>query len=373
VTIQSSLTDLGLFDLMQVLHLNKKTGRLIITDGPDSKEAHILFKDGNVCFATIFDRVPKSLETILIGWGVIDERFASRLSNLVRKYKGLLECFDAEGVAPRSHLESFIASRITESVYEILKWDRGECRFIEEEIDERKEILVPLNTENLILEGARRIDEWSNIKSKVPSAHSVFRLSPGEGEQRLNLKPKEWEILSLIDGNRSVKEINDAVGGELFTTSKLVYGLVVMGVIELVEQGEGDDRSFAEDKLEELIERGKEYYDRLNLEEAGIQFEKALQIDPECFEALRMLGEIYYKLDRFSEALIYLEKARKLRPDNQKAMFIKGYLHAHRGEVEDAIKEWEELLEKTSNPKLVNLVRKRIRVARQWQKVLSEY
>jgi len=328
-----------------------------------------------VCFAVIYDRVPIGIEAILIDWGVIDERFASKLQKLCMKYRGILDCLDAEGVAPKSHLKNFISSRIKENVYEVLKWDRGECRFIEEELDERKEVVVPLNTENLILEGARRIDEWSNIKSKVPSAHSVFRLcSPQEGEQRLNLKPREWEILSLIDGNRSVKEINDAVGGELFTTSKLVYGLVVMGVIELVEKSEaGAEGSAGEEKLEELLERGRECYDRLNLEDAVIQYEKALQIDPDCFEALRMLGELYYKLDRLSEALIYLEKARELRPDNQKAMFIKGYIHAHRGEVAEAIREWEELLEKAKNPKLIHLVRRRINLARRWEKVLEEY
>lgn len=376
MTIQSSIKELGLFDLFQLLHLNKKTGRLLISGGPDGKGAQVSFKNGDVCFASVHDRVPKAIETLLVEWGVVDDASLGRIEKNRRKYPTLIDCLEGEGVSSRSHLENFIANCVRDSVYEIFKWDRGECRFIEEDIDERNEIAVPLNTENLILEGARRIDEWANISGKVPSRHSVFRLSDGGNQgQQLNLKPREWEILSLIDGTRSVKEVNDAVGGDLFTTSKLIYGLVVMGVIELVggEDGSGTQGASKEPQLEELLSTGREFYKHLNLESAATQFEKALAIDPECFEALRMLGEIYYKMDRLSEALVYLGKARQINPENQKAMFIKGYLHARLGEVSKAIAEWEELREKARNPRIVDLVARKIELAREWEKVLEEY
>jgi hypothetical protein len=62
-----------------------------------------------------------------------------------------------------------------------------------------------------------------------------------------------------------------------------------------------------------------------------------------------------------------------MRPNNQKTMFIKGYLHARLGEVELAIEAWEELREKTGNPKIIDLVKRRINVAKEWEKVLQEY
>jgi tetratricopeptide (TPR) repeat protein len=375
MTIQSSIKELGLFDLFQVLHINKKTGRLIVTEGPDGKEAQVIFRGGDTCFAVIHDRVPRTVSTLLAEWGVIDEGSISRVENALPKYPTLIDCLEGEHVAARGHLENFLANCIRECVYDIFKWDRGECRFIEEEIDQRRDIVIPLNTENLILEGARRIDEWSNISGKVPSRHSIFKLSAvAQQGQRLNLKPREWEILSLIDGKRSVKEVNDAGAGDLFSTSKLIYGLVVMGVIELVNaETAGVSGTDTEGRLEEFLRSGREYYGRLNLETAAAQFEKALQIDPECFEALRMLGEIYYKMDKLSEALIYLTKARLLRPENQKALFIMGYLHARLGDVSKAIGQWGELKEKSTNQQIVELVTKKIELARQWEKVLQEY
>ena len=375
MAIQASIEELGLFDLFQVLYMNEKTGRLIITDVEGSREALILFDSGSICMASIHDRSPRSIVDLLEEWGVADSGSIVEIEKALPKYKSLIECLEALGISSGNHLENFFGARIRESVYDILKWEKGDCRFIEEELDERREVIVRLNTENLILEGARRIDEWSNIKNKVPSRHSVFSLCQGNEEgQALNLKPKEWEILSLIDGNKSVNEINDEVGEELFSASKLIYGLVVMDVIELVtddidpEVGAGNEK-----RIEELLRKGRNYYSRLNLEKAAAEFEKAMQIDQENFEALRMLGEIYYKMDRLSEALVYLRKAREMRPNNQKAIFIKGYLHARLGEVEQAIAEWEELREKTGNTKIIDLLKHRINVAREWEKVLQEY
>jgi tetratricopeptide (TPR) repeat protein len=375
MTIQSSIQELGLFDLFQLLHLHAKTGRLIISDGPEGKQAQVLFIKGSLCFAAIHDRVTKSIESLLYDWGILDETALARVEKAHRNYKKLVDCLEGEDIVSKNHLEGFVAARVREFVYEIFKWNQGDCRFVEEDLDERREILVPMNTENMILEGARRIDEWANIKSKVPTRHSVFKICSGEEEeQRLNLKPREWEILSLIDGKRSVLEVNDAVDGDLFTTSKLIYGLVVMTVIELVD---GEDQSEeglgGELRLDELLKSGKELYGRLNLEMAATAFEKALQLEPDNFEALRMLGEIYYKMDRLSEALQHLRKAREIKPENQKAMFIKGYLHARLGEIMQAINEWEELREKSKNSRIVDLVKRRIEVAKEWEKVLSEY
>lgn len=376
MTIQSSITELGLFDLFQILHLHKKTGRLIISDGPRGKEAQVLFEEGQVAFALIQERASETIKSLLIRWGIVNEESYDNLERKLPRYDTFVDCLDGEGIVPRAYLEKYISFRIQENVYEIFKWDTGVCRFIEGELDHKKELIIPLNTENLILEGARRIDEWSNIEARVPSPHSIFRFCSGDHEnQGLNLKPKEWELLSLIDGNRSVHEANEIVGGDLFSTSKLIYGLVVMKVIELVEEDiePQADLDMEDRRIQELMRKGKYFFSRLDFQKASAEFEKIVQIDPDCFEAVRMLGEIYYKAGMFSEALFYLKKARSSKPNNQKAIFIKGHLHARMGDVCQAIAEWEELLEKSSSTKVKKLVEKRLDIAKEWEKVLQEY
>jgi tetratricopeptide (TPR) repeat protein len=376
MTIQSSITELGLFDLFQILHLHKKTGRLMISDGPRGKEAQVLFEQGYVGFAYVHDRASESVKSLLIRWGIVDEKSYEDVERKLSKYDTMMDCLDGEGIVPRAYLKKYLSSRIQETVHDIFKWDAGVCRFMEEELDHKKELILPLNTENLILEGARRIDEWSNIEARVPSPHSIFRLCSLDHESHgLNLKPREWELLSLIDGHRSVYEANEVVGGDLFTTSKLIYGLVVMKVIQLVEEEDDTRPDFdsEERRVEELMRKGKYFFSRHDYQRASAEFEKIVQIDPDCFEAVRMLGEIYYKAGMLSEALIYLRKARSARPDNQKAIFIKGHLHARMGDIGQAIAEWKELLEKSNNPKVKQLIEDRLAVAGEWKRVLQEY
>ena len=72
MAIQSSIGELGLIDLFQILSFQKKTGQLIISDGPGGREARVLFCDGSVAFVDIYDRVPKSSLTLLVQWGALD-------------------------------------------------------------------------------------------------------------------------------------------------------------------------------------------------------------------------------------------------------------------------------------------------------------
>ena len=203
MAIQSSIEELGLFDLLQVLHMNEKTGRLIITDVDGSREALILFDSGSVCMASIHDRSPRSIFDLMEEWGVVGSGSIIEIEKALPKHKSLIECLEALAISSGNHLENFFAARMRESVYNIFKWEKGDCRFIEEDLDPRREIIVHLNTENLILEGARRIDEWSNIKNKVPSRHSILSLCHGNEEgQALNLQP-------FIDAEADEVDIDD--------------------------------------------------------------------------------------------------------------------------------------------------------------------
>ena len=65
MTIQSTIKEIGLFDLFQILHLHRKTGRLIIKGATDKREAKVVFKEGAVVLASIYKNTPKSIEELL--------------------------------------------------------------------------------------------------------------------------------------------------------------------------------------------------------------------------------------------------------------------------------------------------------------------
>ena len=64
---------------------------------------------------------------------------------------------------------------------------------------EREDLLVSINPEYLLLEGARRIDEWSLIEKKIPSLDLIFELDPRMRASGVELSASS-AMLPLIDG-----------------------------------------------------------------------------------------------------------------------------------------------------------------------------
>ena len=61
-------------------------------------------------------------------------------------------------------------------------------------------------TEVLLMEAARRHDEWSRIEATVPHLRVVPKLPPPDTPStgRLDLLPFEWEVLAAVDGQRDL-------------------------------------------------------------------------------------------------------------------------------------------------------------------------
>ena len=123
-----------------------------------------------------------------------------------------------------------------EAVYALAIWRTGEFRF-EAGIAPPRQTIQKSNT-NLLMEAARRLDEWRVLSKKIPSVELVPEfviLETREGQ--INLNTMEWLLLSKIDGQRSVKQIAIAAGMSVFDSAKLLYGLVATNLIRLRQAG----------------------------------------------------------------------------------------------------------------------------------------
>ena len=121
-----------------------------------------------------------------------------------------------------------------EAVYSLAIWRQGEFRF-EAGVDTESRTITKSNT-NLLMEAARRLDEWRVLSKKIPSTDLVPEFVVQENrEGQINLNTSEWLILSKIDGNRSVKAIAAASSLSVFDAAKMLYGLIATGLIRLKE------------------------------------------------------------------------------------------------------------------------------------------
>jgi hypothetical protein len=119
-----------------------------------------------------------------------------------------------------------------EAVYALAIWRTGEFRF-EAGIPSPRQTIQKSNT-NLLMEAARRLDEWRVLSKKIPSVELVPEFVILESrEGQINLNTMEWLLLSKINGQRSVKQIAAAAGMSVFDSAKLLYGLVATNLIRL--------------------------------------------------------------------------------------------------------------------------------------------
>ena len=119
-----------------------------------------------------------------------------------------------------------------EAFYALATWDQGDFMFEPGPPSEVK--TISKSNTNLLMEAARRLDEWRVLSKKIPSVEMVPEFVVHETrEGQINLNTSEWLILSKIDGNRSVKAIAQASRLGVFDASKILYGLIATGLIRL--------------------------------------------------------------------------------------------------------------------------------------------
>jgi len=123
-----------------------------------------------------------------------------------------------------------------EAVYALAIWNQGDFKF--EPATPTEVRTISKSNTNLLMEAARRLDEWRVLSKKIPSVDMIPEFVVQESrEGQINLNTSEWLILSKIDGQRSVKAIGQASGLSVFDASKILYGLIATGLIRLRDRG----------------------------------------------------------------------------------------------------------------------------------------
>lgn len=120
-----------------------------------------------------------------------------------------------------------------EAVYELAIWNDGEFHF-EPDVEPNVKTITKSNT-NLLMEAARRLDEWRVLSRKIPSLELVPEFVVDQNQERgqIQLNTSEWLILSKINGKSDIRTIAKTCNLSIFDVSKLLYGLVTHGLVAL--------------------------------------------------------------------------------------------------------------------------------------------
>ncbi len=123
------------------------------------------------------------------------------------------------------------------AVYEMAIWSEGTFSF-----DPGKEsgaVTIHMSNASLMMEAARRLDEWRVLSRKIPSLDLVpYFTSREHGADQVTLSPQEWILVTRIDGERSIEGIAAELKWAPFDVSKLLFGMITTGLVALGSPGE---------------------------------------------------------------------------------------------------------------------------------------
>jgi len=237
MAIEGPLQDIGIHDVFQLLDLARKSGRLTVRSTVRDNEGRVYFDKGAVVHATMRDN-PHTLGALLRKAGKVSDRELQAASTAQRDGdKRLLgEILVAHGSVTRRDIDRYMRMQIESVVFDLFSWNEGTFSFADGTDDAvQMDAAVRVSIESLLMEGARRIDEWSRMQDRIPGAHVVPRLAEArEGaDSYIDLRPAEWEVLAMVDGDHSLREIAAELAVSEFEVAKTVYGMLSTELIEV--------------------------------------------------------------------------------------------------------------------------------------------
>jgi tetratricopeptide (TPR) repeat protein len=310
MAIKGSLKEASLPDVLQLLALGQKTGCLSIADR--SNFGYIYFDKGRICYASIVNRRDRLGDILVKHEKISQEQLDAAIHRQAKERdKKLGEILVAQTVITQQDLERYMRMQIEESVYYLFTWTQGTFNFEADVRPEQQDFLVSINPESLLLEGARRVDEWSLIEKKIPSFDLIFVLD----RDRLAISDAKMtetqdRLLPLLDGSRDVNQVIEDSGLGEFEVGKALYGLVTAGFVHRAGRtASAEDLKMTDARVEEHRNLGIAFYKTGMLDEAAREFRRVAELRATDANAHFFIGLVALKQARWREAMEALRLA----------------------------------------------------------------
>ncbi len=194
MAISGNLEDVSVADVMQFIHLGRRTGALILRR--EGEQAMIGFHRGKLVSAGS-PRTPR-LGELLIGSDLLARDQLDRAVQTQRdepEHRSLGQILIAQGAIGPESLRQVVGQQIEQTISELVGWDRGTFEFVVDDLRPIDDIalypgdVVPdadINTQMVLLEAARIFDERNrDAPGGTDETHPAFgahgprgRLSP---------------------------------------------------------------------------------------------------------------------------------------------------------------------------------------------------
>lgn len=256
MALKGNLRDFSTTQLLNLIHLARKTGALTIQVPPGVST--LFFREGKLVHATTSGR-DGHLASILARAGKLTEEQAktirTRAGAQAEKQLGML--LISAGHVTQQDILGSVRVDILETVYGLFTWSDGLFHFEPNQLPADAAITVPVDLENIILEGSRRLKEWERLQDELPDLNMALRFTdrPQAQLRNINLSVDEWRVISYINPRNTIEQIAQRIGMDDFQIRKIIYGLLQAGLVETLEPEGVPSRRPPSTTMEKVIAR----------------------------------------------------------------------------------------------------------------------
>ena len=364
MSFKGNVESFSLADLFQSLAAHQRTGTLRVAATDSTEEKFVFFQDGRVRYLAKNTHATLLPPEMLLARGQINKiQYEAAMARQAERHdSSITTCLLEIGALNDAEYRDAVARQIEEEIYDLFGWVKAafdfnegppsDEHFADQAADVGWTIDVPVT--NLIMEAARRVDEWDRLRQYVPSYREIFvvvlsmRKAIERGE--IHASPLQRGILSLVDGMHDVEDIIADAG--LFRFE------VVEELAEFVQQGSirpanVKELNFAEQECSRLelpecrakvLERilalgGEDLAVRKTLAELCVS---QRQLDKACIH-FTVLAEEELKAAHADVAIELFKRVQTLVPTNLRSREKLAALYASRGQKREAFVHYREL------------------------------
>lgn len=283
MAIRGNLNEASLPDVLQLLAMGSKTGTLSLSESGLS--GMICFENGRICHAAVSGR----------------------------------------------------ALGTEDSVFVMFKWNHGLFSFEPGVQPPEGAEKISLDPQGLLLEGARRVDEWSLIEKKIPTFDVVFALDRQQLlRNSIGLTEEQQKLLPLIDGFRDVNALMKVSKLGEFDTGKALFGLLSGGFLVTVGYRPSGQAMIPESVIGEHRNLGIAFYKARMYSDAAREFKRITELRPNDGSAAFYLGLIALRESRWNDAVTAFQRAAVSAPRASAVLINMAYAYERLGQIEKA-------------------------------------
>ena len=288
--LKGDLATMGLEDIFQWLAVGKKTGILELKGFQHTKR--ISFHEGRITGVVSTDPREYLGQYLLAFNRITEEQLREALATQEDENLLLGRILVNRQIITEAEVRRIVQLKVDESIFDVFLWEVGTFEFHDGAQPPQKAVLLQLDVTGIVLEGARRKDEWKRIKKVIKGGDAVLDAISEAIAEMLPLAAEDADVLSRLDGTKTIDDLVLEMRATDFKIHKLLFDLYEKGMVRIVHSGGrlGERGSLQLQRARQLVERQK-------LQEAQVELKLLLTEQPRLQEATRMLEVVEHLLE----------------------------------------------------------------------------